>query len=146
MTTDRARDLAQSVIEKHRYLTLATTDGQRPWIAVVEYLRGEDGSFYFFSPEDCEHARHIERNPEVAVAIYGSEQPDYAADATTALNGVQMSATARRLTEEEYPEIVVAGIEALHPPMPPYAVFKIDPIHTFVPRIEDGVNVREAVS
>ncbi len=146
MTTDRARDLARSVIESQRYLTLATSDGRRPWIAVVEYLRDEEGSFYFFSPDDSEHARHIERNPEVAVAIFGSEQPDYAADATATLNGVQMSATARRIAKDEYPDIVVAGIEALHPPMPPYAVFKIEPGRTFVPRIEDGVNVREPVS
>lgn len=146
MTEDRARELVHSVVERQRYLALSTTDGRRPWVAVLEYLRDEEGNLYFFSPEDSVHARHIEGNPAVAVAIFGSEQPDYAADATATLDGVQIEGTARKLSESEYPDAVVAGIEALHPPMPPYAVYRIEPRRVFVPRIEDGVNVRVEAS
>jgi hypothetical protein len=34
------------------------------------------------------------------------------------------------------------AIDAIAPPMPPYAVFKIEPRRFFIPRVEDGVSVR----
>lgn len=56
-----------------------------------------------------------------------------------------MRAEAHRLDEDEYPEAVVAAIEALEPPMPPYAAFEIGPERIYAPVIDDGVNKRVEV-
>lgn len=138
-------DLVESVIEEARYLTLATTDGDDPWAAPVEYIRGDDGTFYFFSPADTRHARHIAQNATVSVAIFAGDQPEYAADVTAALRGVQMRASARQLSADEFPPAVEAAIDALEPPMPPYEAYAIEPERVYAPVIEDGVNKRVEV-
>lgn len=140
------RELAQDVIEENRYLTLATTDGDRPWIAPVEYVRDDAGTFYFFSPEDSRHARHIARNERVAVAIFSADQPEYSADGNLTLNGVQFEGVARKLSKEEHPALVVGVLEALQPPTPPYAAFEIEPGRFYVPKVEQGVNTRAEVA
>ena len=143
--TDHAAHAAE-VIESNRYLALATTDGERPWVAPVEYLRGEDGTFYFFSTAAAAHASDLETNPRVSAAIYGDDQPEYDPDVTTALNGVQLDGTCRRLDPADYPEAVEGAIDALEPPMPPYEVFALEPDAYYVPLIEDGVNTRVEVA
>lgn len=142
MSDNDYRSMVERVVEENRYLALSTTDGTEPWISTIEYIRDDDGVFYFFSATDSRHARHIEQNETVAVAIWDTEQPEYAPDTSTHLNGVQMRATARRLDRDEYPEAVVAAVEALDPPMPPYAAFEIEPQRIYAPVIEDGVNKR----
>lgn len=139
------QELAEEVIEQNRYLTLATTDETEPWVAPLEYIRDNDGNFYFFSTESSRHALHIERNETVAVAIFDAEQPEYSPDTSTSLNGVQIRGRAKRLSEDEHPDAVVSAIEALEPPMPPYAAFKVEPLRVYVPVIEDGVNKRAEV-
>lgn len=136
------RSLVEEVIEENRYLALATSDGSEPWVATIEYIRDESGSFYFFSTTSSRHAEHLEDNETVAVAIWSAEQPEYSPDTTTTLNGVQIRGTARRLEEAEYPEAVTGAIEALEPPMPPYAAFEIEPERAYAPVIDDGVNER----
>jgi len=145
MVENDYHDTVEAVIEEARYLALSTTDGTEPWVATVEYIRDETGTFYFFSTTDSRHARHIEDNETVAVAIWTADQPEYAPDASTSLNGVQIRGEARRLTEDDHPDAVVAAIEALEPPMPPYAAFEIEPQRVYAPIIEDGVNERVEV-
>lgn len=139
------RDLVEGVIEDNSYLTLATTDGDEPWAAPVEYIRDESGTFYFFSPAGTRHARHIQENETVGVAIFGPEQPEYTPDISESLNGVQIRGRARMLEEDEYPDPVAGAIEALDPPMPPYEAFAIEPLRAYAPVIEDGVNKRVEV-
>ncbi len=139
------RDWVRDLIGRNRYLVLATTDGDQPWAAPIEYLADEDLNLYFFSPKDVRHVRHIEANGTVAVAVFDEEQPEYSSDVSATLNGVQMECTAARLSEDEYTDAIRAGIDALNPPMPPYEVFKITPRRVYVPEIEDGVNVRHEV-
>lgn len=136
--------MVEQVIENNRYLALSTTDGTAPWVSTIEYIHA-DGAFYFFSTTDSRHAQHIEGNETVAVAIWDTEQPEYDPDVSTHLKGVQMRAEAHRLDEDEYPEAVVAAIEALEPPMPPYAAFEVDPKRIYAPVIDDGVNKRVEV-
>lgn len=136
--------MVEEVIENNRYLALATSDGAEPWIATIEYIR-DDGTFYFFSTTDSRHARHIDENATVAVAIWGPDQPEYTPEKSTHLRGVQLRGEARRLESEEHPEAVAAAIEALDPPMPPYAAFEIVPRRAYAPVIEDGVNKRVEV-
>lgn len=139
-------EFVQALLERNRYLVLSTTDGSDPWIAPLEYMMDDDLNFYFFSTEDARHVRDLAENEGVAVAVFDHEQPDYSADATFTLNGVQMEAVCRKVDEEDYTETILGAIEALSIPMPPYAVFKIEPRRFFIPRIEDGVNVRSEVS
>lgn len=145
MGENNYQELVEAVIEEARYLALSTTDGTEPWVATIEYIRDETGTFYFVSTTDSRHARHIEANGTVAVAIWTADQPEYAADASTSLNGVQFRGEARRLSEDEYPDAVTAAIEALEPPMPPYAAYEIDPQAVYAPVIDDGVNKRVEV-
>lgn len=137
--------LAEAVIEENRYLALGTTDGSEPWVAPVEYIRGEDGTFYFFSTDAARHSADLEANPVVSAAIYGEDQPEYAPDKTAALRGVQIRGRARKLDPDEYPELVSGAIDALEPPMPPYEAFALEPESYHVPLIEDGVNTRVEV-
>lgn len=146
MASQTNRDLAKNVIEENRYLTLATTDGERPWVAPIEFIRDEDGTFYFLSSEDSRHAQDIARNGRVAFAIFSSSQPEYSGDANLSLRGVQFEGTARKLSTEEHPALIVSVFEALQPPTPPYAAYQIDVLRTYVPTIENGVNTRVEVT
>lgn len=145
MSSRRDQELILEVIEANRYLTLATSDGSKPWAATLEYLVDEELNFYFFSTRDSLHARHIEQNADVAFSVFDREQPEYSSTGSTAIKGVQVDATAACLREDEYPEMVVEAIAALSLPMPPYAVFRLAPSGFYVPRIENGVNIRVAV-
>lgn len=139
------RDFIEALIKRNRYLVLSSTDGNTPWVAPLEYMTDDDFNFYFFSTEDSRHARDIEMNEKVAIAIFDSDQPEYRADLSASLNGVQIEAIARKVPENEYSESIVAAIEALKPPMPPYAVYEIRPQSFFLPEISKGVNVRTEV-
>lgn len=138
------RAMVEEVIEENSYLALSTTDGENPWVATIEYIHDGD-AFYFFSTTDSRHARHIEGTGSVAVAIWSRDQPEYTPEADTHLNGVQIRGEARRLPESEHPDAVEAAIEALDPPMPPYAAFEIDPVRAYAPVIDEGVNRRVEV-
>lgn len=145
MQSTADQELVREVLTGNRYLTLATADGEEPWVAPIEYLHDEQFNFYFFSTDDSRHSRHIEQNPTVAIAIFDTTQPEYSADLSTSLRGVQIRATARRLSNEEYPEAVNAAIDALELPMPPYSVYQIVPSAIYLPKVSNGINVRVEV-
>jgi len=145
MVANDYRGMVEAVIEENRYLALSTTDGTEPWIATIEYIYDGAGTFYFFSTTESRHVQHIEANGTVAVAIWSADQPEYAPDVSTNLNGVQIRGEAARLPEDEYPNAVTAAIEALDPPMPPYAAFEIESRRVYAPIIDDGVNKRVEV-
>ncbi len=144
MATDE-RELIEEILKRNRYLALSTTDGTQPWVAPVEYMLDDNLDFYFFSTQDSLHARHLDALSRVAVAVFDSEQPEYTPEGSVTLNGVQIEGTARQLSESEYNDDIVAAIEAIDPPMPPYAVYKIETERFHIPKIESGVNVREEV-
>ena len=145
MSSAADRSHVEDVIASNRYLALATTDGETPWVAAVEYLFDGAGTFAFFSTADARHAVDIEAGGDVSLAIYGEDQPAYASDLTASLNGVQIRGRAARLEPDAYPDAVLEGIEALDPPMPPYEVYAVTAETVYVPRIEDGVNTRVEV-
>ncbi len=145
MSSEADQKLVREVIATNRYLTLSTCDGEEPWIAPLEYMHDDRLNFFFFSKGESRHARHIERNSKVGVAIFDTTQPDYTPAISITLRGVQIEASARRLSSDEYPESVVEAIEALQPPMPPYHVYRILPSTFYVPKIVNGVNQREEV-
>ncbi|MBD3646805.1 MAG: pyridoxamine 5'-phosphate oxidase family protein, partial [Pseudomonadales bacterium] len=89
--TDGDLDFVRALIERNRYLTLSTTDGDEPWIAPLEYICDENMNLYFFSPETSAHAKHIERNSSLAVAIFDAEQPEYEPAPVVRYGGGQMT-------------------------------------------------------
>ena len=145
MQDGREWEFVQDLIERNRYLVLSTTDGQTPWVAPLEYMVDEELNFYFFSTDDSRHVRDLEKEERVAVAVFDREQPEYSPDLSTRLNGVQIEATAHRVDPADYTEATHGAIDALRPPMPPYQVFKIRPRRFYIPKIEDGVNIRTEV-
>lgn len=69
------QELVKEIIEANRYLSLATTDGEEPWVAPVEYVADEELNVYFQSLGTSRHIQHIQQNPTVGVSIYNSQQP-----------------------------------------------------------------------
>ena len=139
------RSFVEDVLSRNRYLVLSTTDGSSPWIAPLEYMMGENLTLFFLSTNDSRHVRDIEKNEVVSVAIFDQDQPEYSPSLTARLNGVQIDAVASRVPPEEYSDAIEGAIDALKPPMPPYAVFRIEPRRFYIPEIEDGINVRVEV-
>jgi nitroimidazol reductase NimA-like FMN-containing flavoprotein (pyridoxamine 5'-phosphate oxidase superfamily) len=132
-------------IEDNSVLVLATTDGDQPWVAPLEYMADEDLNLYFFSTTEARHVRHLEANSAVAVTVFVHKQPTVTATTTVDLSGVQMECTATRVPQEEHTDAVSAAIDAFHISIPPYAVFKVVPHRIYVPRIENGLNIRYEV-
>lgn len=145
MSAVTERELVESILRRNRYLTLATAGSAGPWIAPLEYMIDEDLNFYVFSPDDSRHVQDLEMQPSVAVAVFETVQGEYSPEASFTLNGVQMEAVARRVQQADYTAEIVAAIDALRPPMPPYSVFRIEPRRFYLPKIRDGVNLRTEV-
>src|SRR3954468_9262601 len=61
-----------SYMEGHNTMTLATSNGDRPWAATVFYA-STGLKVYFFSAPESRHCQNLEVNPSVAVTI----QEDY---------------------------------------------------------------------
>ena len=68
--------LARSIIEAHRYLTLATADQDGlPWASPVWFASVDLQEFFWVSSPDARHSGNLAVRPEVAVVIFDSGQP-----------------------------------------------------------------------
>jgi uncharacterized protein YhbP (UPF0306 family) len=122
-------ELAKGLIKKNRYLTLSTTDGKIPWIAPLYYVADGKWNFYFVSPLESLHAKHILANPEVAFAIFDSTQ-----EPGTGI-GLQAYAQASIIKNNEYPSVVIKYLEELkgfNVSMEKYKVFKLVATKIFI--------------
>ncbi len=146
MHDDVDRVWVEALIDRNRYLVLATTDGESPWVAPLEYVVGEGLDLWFFSPLDVRHSKHLERNPSVAVTIFDADQPEYSGETTMTLAGIQMEGSAALVDPSEFPGVVRSAIAIWDLPMPPYGAYRIRPERVFVPQVADGVNVRTEVA
>jgi uncharacterized protein YhbP (UPF0306 family) len=135
----------RALIKRNTVVVLATTDGDKPWVAPLEYMADEDLNLYFFSSTEARHVRHLEANSAVAATVFDHKQPTVNATTTADLSGVQMECTATRVPPELHTDAVSAAIDAFDISIPPYAVFKVVPHRVYVPRIENGVNIRYEV-
>jgi uncharacterized protein YhbP (UPF0306 family) len=135
----------RALIKRNRIVVLATTEGDQPWVAPLEYTADEDLNLYFFSTTEARHVRHLEANSAVAATVFDHKQPIVTATTTTDLNGVQMECTAIRVPPEMHTDAVKTAIDAYDISIPPYAVFKVVPHRFYVPRIESGLNIRYEV-
>jgi uncharacterized protein YhbP (UPF0306 family) len=139
------QEFVRNLVRRNRYLTLATTDGEDPWITPLEYLSDDKLNLYYFSPENADHSRHLTVRANVAFTIFDAVQPEYEPAPLMRIAGIQATATAQKL-DAPFPALVVDQIEAWKLPMPPYAVYQIIPKRWFIPVIKDGVNGRVEVS
>lgn len=56
-------------------MTLATYN-QKPWVATVYYVTDKDLNLYFVSSPNSKHCQDIEKNKQVACAVYDSHTPN----------------------------------------------------------------------
>lgn len=121
----------REVIAENQYLTLATSDRDRPWAAPVQFCYDESLDFYFVSLPTSRHAQHIEQNPAVALAIFDSQQPPFTG------RGVQVEGLASVYSEHENPFATIGGLDMsadLQAVVPGYVAYKVETKHFYVPR------------
>ena len=135
----------RALIVRNSVIVLATTKGDQPWVAPLEYMADEDLNLYFFSSTNARHVRHLEANSSVAATVFDHVQPRVTATTTAGLNGVQMECTASQVPEKGYTDAVAAAIDKLDISIPPYAVFKVVPHRFYVPAVENGLITRYEV-
>lgn len=66
------REKATALVRSRKTMTLATTEGERPWAAPVYYVF-TGGIFYFFSDPHTRHIRETEQTGRAAAAIFDDE-------------------------------------------------------------------------
>ena len=121
----------REIIAENQYLTLATADGEQPWVAPVQFCCDDDLDFYFISLPTSRHAQHIAQHPEVALAIFDSQQPMFTG------RGVQIEGVASTYSEDENPFATIGGFDMptdLQEVVPGYVAYKVQARRFYVPR------------
>lgn len=67
------KSLIAELMHANRVMVLATTNGQRPWVATVFYAFDEALTLYFVSKRQSRHARELVANPHVAAVVHGGD-------------------------------------------------------------------------
>lgn len=98
-TTPEERALA--IITGNRYLTLATSDANGPWVCPLAYVWLPDNSLVFYSAVMARHSEAISINPHIAGAIYDSQVSSDDAD------GVQFSGLCTEVPPEELDRVIL---------------------------------------
>ena len=140
---EQPNDIVRTIVEDSTYLTLATSDGNSPWCAPVQYVSDDDLNLYFVSLPESRHMTHVKQNPSVAVAIFDSQQPPFTS------RGVQIEGTADAYSETDNPFARIGGFdwpENLQDLVPGYVAVRVTPVRFYLPRfIVDGVQRDERV-
>ena len=135
--------IVRSIVEDNTYMTLSTTNGDRPWCAPVQYVADEDLNLYFVSLPESRHLSDLKANPSVAVAIFDSQQPPFTS------RGVQIEGTADAYSTTDNPFARIGGFdwpENLQDLVPGYVAVRVTPVRFYLPRfIVDGVQRDERV-
>jgi pyridoxine/pyridoxamine 5'-phosphate oxidase len=72
----RLSAIAQDLIDRNRYLTLATADqAGQPWASPVWYAHTGYKEFFWVSSPDARHSRNIAARPQVSIVIFDSSLP-----------------------------------------------------------------------
>ena len=95
-------DVAKEIIESGTYLSLATTDGNEPWVNAVFYAHDKNFNLYFASYNDSIHVQNIINNPSAAVAIFDS----HIVPGQHKGQGVQIRANCYRVIGKELEEAI----------------------------------------
>jgi len=87
-----------SYLEKNRLMSLATSDGSKPWVSTVFFAYDTDLNIYFISVPNTRKITNLTKNPQVAIVINQS-QP-----AGELVQGLQIEGKAEKLDKEEEKE------------------------------------------
>ena len=104
---------AKKIIEENIYLTVATSDGSKPWVSPLFFAYDKDYNFYWASGKDALHSIFIRSNQKVAIVIFDSRAPEGEGDGvyfestcvelmTAEELKVAMDILNRRVTKEEF--------------------------------------------
>ncbi len=69
--------LISDCLETTHFMALATHGSEGLWVNPVYFAWNRRDVLYFISQQDCVHMRNIAEVPEVACAIYPTEQPTF---------------------------------------------------------------------
>ena len=68
-------ELARTVVDSNRFMTLATADEEgRPWASPVWYAHEGYREFLWVSSPEARHSRNIAVRPQIAVVIFDSHE------------------------------------------------------------------------
>jgi nitroimidazol reductase NimA-like FMN-containing flavoprotein (pyridoxamine 5'-phosphate oxidase superfamily) len=68
-------ELARSIIDSHRYMTLGTADETGlPWVSPVWYAPKGHRELFWVSSRDARHSRNLAVRPELAIVIFDSHR------------------------------------------------------------------------
>ncbi|MFB6213668.1 MAG: pyridoxamine 5'-phosphate oxidase family protein [Candidatus Nanohaloarchaea archaeon] len=84
----------------NRYMDIAISQDDNPWVSAVYYAVDPELNFYFVSLKTSRHGKYIQENSEVALSIYNSTNPPEEAD------GIQIDAKAKILEDENLEDSV----------------------------------------
>jgi nitroimidazol reductase NimA-like FMN-containing flavoprotein (pyridoxamine 5'-phosphate oxidase superfamily) len=63
----------QEIVDKNRYMTLATADEDGiPWVSPVWFATEDHKRFFWVSHPNARHSRNIAVRPEIAIVIFDS--------------------------------------------------------------------------
>ncbi|MEK7627992.1 MAG: pyridoxamine 5'-phosphate oxidase family protein [Patescibacteria group bacterium] len=91
---DVVQKLAQDILDKGYFLSLATLDGGGLWVSDVFYVADDEWNIYWLSARDTRHSKAVEQNPEVAGTITITTTPQEPSEA------LQIAGRAERVGEE----------------------------------------------
>ncbi len=143
MNQQELNQKAKDIVNSNKYVSLATTDQSRPWIAPVFYCKDDKYNFYFISQPESLHIKHLKFTNEVAFAIFDSHQEEGQG------NGVQGSAKVELLEGDQIEDglkyystsFIEMTTESLREPSP-YRLYKMIPEKVFILDAEADVDKR----
>ena len=92
--------IARDIVKNSIYLSLASTDGNKCWVAPLYYVIDKAFNFYFVSNVNSVHSQNIIKHENVAVTIFDSRlKPEE-------VNGVQFDGICRILPIKELPSVI----------------------------------------
>ena len=66
---NNVRELVEEYLKEAKLMQIATSKGNKPWVASVWYANDKDLNLYFISRKSRRHSLELENNPNVAGAI-----------------------------------------------------------------------------
>ena len=88
--------LAREIIDESQYMTLATADADGvPWASPVWFATADRRELFWISKPEARHSRNLAARPELAIAIFDSNQVPGTG------RGVYIAATAAPVPEAE---------------------------------------------
>jgi nitroimidazol reductase NimA-like FMN-containing flavoprotein (pyridoxamine 5'-phosphate oxidase superfamily) len=97
---EKLREVATSIIDSGRFMTLATADADGvPWASPVWYALSGYHEFLWVSSPEAKHSRNLAVRPQLALVIFDSHQAG-------GWNALYMSAVAEQLAGADVDEAI----------------------------------------